>query len=686
MKRNLLIFLLAIISHNTINAQTRISGYVKDAVSGEVLIGAHIQVNGSLQAVCTDRNGYFSLVSHNSEVIVSFIGYEQKILKLQQEKDTLIHVVLQPGTELSEVVVKAPKRIVSNVATLSKAELTSIPSLGAKPDVMKSIQLLPGIQSQNEGSSLIMVRGGNPGENLYLIDNIPLIYVNHLGGFMSVFNPDMINNVDVYKGGFPARYGGKLSSIMDITQREGNQSGFKGSLGIGLTDASFTFEGPLPLKNSTFIVSGRKTLTEPLFYAATSFLEGNDFNLIYGFHDINGKFTWKPNAKNSLHLNIYQGDDYLVHWSGFEEENSNSSQNAKTANIWGNWLASARWKHLHSARLYSVNSLSWSRYRLRKQQQFESKEGSEVYGFDNRYISSVQDLSLRSDWKYRFFKNWSLDFGLQSSFVRHMPNNVIATNQAIVHLNTILNTFENAFYAENKIRFFKYSELNIGLRAVHYNLNDYHDFSLEPRLNLSIGLNSKHKLNVSYMDVSQNAHLLFTSNSFMNNEVWVPADKEIPAAKSRQYTAGYTGNFYNNMFQLETNIYLKDLNQLADYKPGYSNLLGDANWRSKIATGGSGKSVGAEFFLRKNYGKWTGFISYAWSHTTRKFPEINNGNEFLFDYDRPHTTSISISRKLNDKLSLDISNRLTIYPGYWSPIYAGPKCGRTLLLRSHYLR
>ena len=352
------LLLFAIVAHT----QTRISGFVKDASSGERLIGANIIESGTMKGTVSDNNGYFNMIIKVPVALkVSYVGYTMSNVKINVAKDTLLEIFLAPGKELTEVVIKADKLLKPNVAKLTTLELQSIPSLGGKPDLMKALQLLPGIKTQSEGSSLLLVRGGSPGENMYLFDNVPIIYVNHLGGFMSVFNPDIINSIDVYKGGFPARYGGKLSSVVDITQKEGSTFGFKGSCSIGIMDLSLLLEGPVK-KKASFIFTARKTVFGLLMFAATGIGDGNTYIMSYGFHDLNGKISWKPNSKNSFHFNLYQGDDYLNYWD------KNSKQNLANKNrisyTWGNWLASVDWKHVVSSKLFSDNALSYTRYRL----------------------------------------------------------------------------------------------------------------------------------------------------------------------------------------------------------------------------------------------------------------------------------------------------------------------------------
>lgn len=634
-------------------SQTRLSGFVRDKQTGEMLIGANVLLIGESGGTSTDNNGYFSLVARiPCSLKISYVGYQQADLKYASTKDTLFEVSLEPGWELESVEITGFRKAIPNVTTLKISELQQLPSLGGKPDILKSMQLLPGIQAQNEGSSLLLVRGGDPGQNLYLFDNVPVIYVNHLGGFMSVFNPDIINSIDLYKGGFPARFGGRLSSMVDITQREGDRTALKGSLGIGVTDISFSIEGPTKLRNSSFILTGRKTLTDPLMALFTWISDANDFIVAYGFHDLNGKFTWKPNERNSLHLNLYQGDDYMNYWS--VNKTYTGRENSHLRNIWGNWLASGRWNRVLSPRVFMTNTLSYSRYRLSFFQSYSETDSIKHPVFDRNYLSSVEDFSLRSNLKVQVVKAWSLETGLQASSLKHIPNSYHQSNLAVQPSGEKLRAFESALYLDNKINLTGWMEATLGLRLVFYTTDVFSSISLEPRARLSFKMLADQYLHLSYQRVSQNEQLLFTAGSIMNNEVWVPAGLGIDPARSDQYTLGWNGSFRQGMFAAELSAYYKTMNNLATYREGYNSLMGDTDWRSKIITGGTGLSVGVEFLLKKQYGDWTGFVSYAWSHTTRRYPQINKGLEFVFDFDRPHTASLNISHKFNDKWSANL--------------------------------
>ncbi len=643
--------LVLVLSTRCLMAQTRVSGFVRDSLTREVLIGTHVIDSTTNRAVVTDNNGFFSISSAaGNQLTFSFVGYQPETFTITRSEGTLVEVLLSPGTEIDEVVITHTRRPAFNISSLSNLELQQIPTLGAKPDVMKSIQLLPGISSPYEGSSLISVRGGNPGENLYLFDNVAVIYVNHLGGFMSVFNPDMINNIDVYKGGFPSRYGGRLSSIMDIAQREGNPNTLSSSLSIGGTDMTFTVEGPADfIENSSFLLTGRKTLIDPLLALFTFLHEGNRHVMSYGFHDLNGKFTWRPNPENTLSVNLYQGDDYLGFW--YKSSRDELIKKARLTNIWGNWLLSARWNRVHRPGLYSNQSLSFVRYRLREKQLYQNTWVDHPYR--RKYLSAVQDISYKWGWKADINSNWNMDFGLQSSYFRHLPNSITIPDQDRKGQDVVTNSLETGIYMDNNWTIGRFFHFRAGARGVGYLSHDLSRFYLEPRINLDINLTRNHTLNLSYMEVTQFSHLLFTSGSINKNEVWIPSDKDISPASSGQISAGWRASFFEGMFDAEVNVYHKTLENLASYREGYVNLMGDGNWKAKVESGGMGEAWGAEFFLRKNLGKWNGFLSYTWSRATRQFENINNGEEFLYDYDRPHSIALSLNRRISDRLSVN---------------------------------
>ncbi|MDL2228000.1 TonB-dependent receptor [Odoribacter sp. OttesenSCG-928-L07] len=641
--------------------QFYISGFVNDAATGERLIGANVSIESINKGVATDNLGYFVLqVEPPVNIIVSYLGYKNEKISITNNEKKLFHVALSPlQTDLGEVEIVARPEILTqqfNVSTLSSKEIESIPVLGGKPDVIKVAQLLPGIEPMNEATSTMIVRGGNPGENNYLFDNVPVIHVSHLGGFISVFNPDMINSIDIYKGGFPAKYGDKLSSIVNITQREGDKSHYKGSFSAGITDVSFSVEGPGGLKNSSFIITGRKSFFD-LYYLGVSsiakLVEAQDYSFIYGFHDINAKYSWQMNEKNSFHFNIYQGDDYMKIWMNEKDKQSNDRIKLNMGNTWGNLVTSGSWNHVVSPKLFVSNTLSYSQYRLKNKQNFYSEMAYDTLDYLVTGKSDLRDILLQSNWKYSVLKNWNMEFGASASFIISNPNKYYNYYSDIATIADRVFALNSSAYLDNNFRLFNRIDASLGVRIANYYSEGYNNFSVEPRANINVKVAKNHVLNASYMRVTQNAHLLFTAGSILNNEIWVPAGKDIESSYSDQASIGWRGEFLDGMLSAEVDVYYKKLYNLATYKEGYSNIIGDGNWRNKIMSGGKGTSKGIEFLMKKNTGALTGFVSYTFSKTTRQYDLLNNGLEYPFEYDRPHSLSIDVGYQFNKKWSVN---------------------------------
>ncbi|MEG1762149.1 MAG: carboxypeptidase-like regulatory domain-containing protein, partial [Bacteroidales bacterium] len=654
--KHLLLVLFFLVCSTSILFSQRVSGFVHSGQSKESLIGATLYDMKTQGGTVTDANGYFSWVSKSPSVHlrVTYLGYASQDIHLNLTSDTLLYIQLQSkGIELPEAEVFASARPKFNVISLSSQQLNMIPSITGKPDIMKALQFMPGFQTQGEGSSIIMVRGGSPGENQYLLDNIPLIYVNHLGGFFSVFNPDMINGLEVYKSNFPSRFGGKLSSVMNITQKQGDRSGIKGNLSIGISDFSFSVEGPMSQKSS-FILTGRKSMIDPFMAMLGAIVPENNFIMFYGFHDVNAKFSWFPDAKNSFHLNIYEGDDYLNHWT--QTVNPEGSSKNQIGHIWGNVLTSAHWRRTLSKQWHIENSLSYTRYRLKDLNTVKSLNSDIEKDKKNIYLSSIQDLSLRSSAKYSFSSWWNLEFGLQASWFLNKPNERIEyKNSKKTHYVDPQNSLDLALYWDNDFCIGRYIDLHVGLRLNTYLIKKYFKFSPEPRASIDFKITKDQILNLGYMRISQNTQLLFVPGSINNSEIWIFSDKDIPTSYSNQYNLGWKGFFHKQMFEVGLELYYKDFSGLSTMKNGYTTISGDAFWKQKIAINGIGTAYGIEFLLRKNIGKWTGFTSYTYARSFRQFADINQGHSYVYDYDRPHTFTLGVNWQITQKWSVSLT-------------------------------
>jgi hypothetical protein len=642
-----LICLLGIVD---VHAQTSISGVVRDQSTGECLIGANIADSSYTFGTSTDNNGHFMLVlKAPAQLGISFIGYQTQFISISYNRDTILQINMIPGKMLSEIVIKSDIFRKSDVIKISSDILQRTPSISGKPDVIKALQLMPGIMPQSEASSVMLVRGGNPGENSYQLDQVPMIYVNHLGGFMSVFNPDIINSLDLYKSNFPARYGGKLSSILNVTQKEGNNTALKGNMQFGITDVSFMIEGPLK-RNTTFIFTGRKSVFDLFMLAASGLSDGMGAIMFYGFHDINTKVSWKPDSKNSLHLCFYYGDDYLNYYA--KKSNQNSANKNTLTNIWGNIMGSMGWKYALSPKIFLESHIAYNRYRLREKQYFNYADDLNLNLFQSQFLSRVSVINLSTVGKWQVNRSIKMEFGANSLFSALLPA-YSENSRDIATIDPIKSfTNETALFAEGSIDLPLKFRFVPGGRLTFYKNATYSAVLPEPRVTLQKQLGDNHQISIGYMRVHQFTHLLFTSGSIYSNEVWIPADNKVAPASSDQLNIGWTSDLDKQGLRFDLNLYHKSLNNLTTYKEGISNLKGNIQWYSKLENKGYGGAYGLEIMVNKKINGWNATASYSLSKAWRRFPRINKGEKYTFEFDRPHALSVLIDKQLNPRMTL----------------------------------
>ncbi|MFC0878400.1 carboxypeptidase-like regulatory domain-containing protein [Saccharicrinis sp. FJH2] len=638
-----LLLVNAVLAHSS---DIRLSGFVKDSVTNEVLTGANIFETDQLTGTTTDNKGFFSLnISNAASLSFSFTGYQSKTVQLNSNSDTFLVVFLIPGKELSEISVNANRNLRANITHLSAYDFKRIPVLGAKPDIIKTLQLLPGVQAQSEGMSLFYVRGGEPGQNQYLLDDVPLIYVNHFGGLTSVFNPEMINSVDFYKGSFPARHGGKLSSIVDITQKEGNLSTFVGSYSIGLTDASFSLEGPLIRDKLSFIITARKTLIDFLLAGISTVDDVNNSIISYGFHDVNAKLSWKHDERNTFNFNLYQGDDYFNFWGKPWELEKNESNHI--SQVWGNWLLSGNWKKIIGDHLFVENLLSYTKYRNKSKQTYKSMFDAveEVSVFKN--TSSVNNLSAKSIWKYAMTRYMFLEFGNETNYMQYEPGYYYNSTAQYQVTSSVYHTFKTTVFIDNIIDVSPSVEIRPSLRFNLYINNSILYPDVEPRVNFRFKVADSQNLELNYMRVMQYDHLMHIQDQIIKSEIWLPASSENPPQLSDQLSVSWMSSIAKDILKLEVSLYYKKMDNLARLKMGYENALGLTDIEHKLLRNGKGAAYGSEIILSKNKGILTGSVAYSFTESKRSFAEINKGEFYDYEYNSPHTLTLNANRKLN---------------------------------------
>ncbi|WNB17585.1 TonB-dependent receptor [Marivirga arenosa] len=662
MKHSLLLILFFSISYHSF-AQNRISGYIKDAETGENLIGANIWQPATKQGTSANNYGFYSLnlSADTATLEVSYVGYStvKKFIKL--DGDTTINFELSISDDLSEVVVKGtrPELELTKMSsiTITSQNIKAIPALLGEVDVLKTIQLMPGVQSGSEGSSGIYVRGGGPDQNLILLDGVPVYNASHLFGFFSVFNADAISNVEVVKGGFPARYGGRLSSVIDINMKDGNMKNWQADGGIGLISSRLSVEGPLIKDKASIILSGRRTyidvLARPIIRAST-----DDVDLGYFFHDFNGKINYKFSDKDRVYLSAYTGKDKFYARDEYEFEDAISVNEYKDESgiQWGNWTTAARWNHLFSNQLFLNTTATYSQYDFdlfnESYYRYATPDDETVENFYAEYNSGITDYGLKTDFDYYLNNGHSLKFGTNYIYHIFRPEafNFEADFQEDINIPDTKPIYGNEFsvYVEDEFEPLPKLKINAGIHASAFKVNDEFYTSFQPRISTRYLINQNLSLKASYSEMAQFLHLLTNSGIGLPTDLWVPVTENIKPQYSQQTAVGISSLLADGKYDMSVEGYYKNMNNLIEYKEGSNFLNLTESWEDKIAIG-NGWSYGAEFLFRKKEGDFNGWIGYTLSYNNRQFDELNFGRVFPYKYDRRHDISIVTNYRLSEK-------------------------------------
>ena len=667
MKKHFAFYLFLFISVTTTFAQSTASGRVRDAVTGEYILGANVIVEGQQKGVSTNLYGFYSIsVSEGAQTLrFSFIGYKSHVEKLEFGVTKVINVELTPATiEIGQGAEVIGSRTQNTESTdigrtdVSIETIKSLPALFGEVDVLKVIQLLPGIQSAGEGNTGFYVRGGGPDQNLILLDNAAVYNASHLFGFFSVFNADAISNVDVHKGTMPARYGGRISSVLDISLREGNRRETKVNGGIGLISARLTAEGPIVKDKSSFIISGRRTyidvITRPFVNTTSAAGSG------YYFYDLNAKINHRFSEKDEIFLSGYFGRDVFSF--------SSADAGFSTSIPWGNATASLRWNHLFNDKLFLNMSATYSDYDF----SFVGKQEEFSFGFN----SGIEDWSYKTSLSYYPSPRHKVITGVDYVFHEFMPTDYFAQSGDTpidIGISGVTFSHETALYIEDNFDLNENIRISAGLRysdfrhvgpftrySQDYTQPDSINYGKgelvkkyggwEPRLSMRVTTGPNSSIKAGYSENYQYVHLASLSASTAPTDVWVPSSDVVKPQWGRQWSTGYfTDIGKNKNWETSIELYYKDLENLVEYA---ENTLPTDNIGTNTDNNlvfGTGWSYGAEFFLKKRTGRINGWIGYTWSKTERQFEELNNGDIFPAKFDRRNDLSLVIDYTLNEK-------------------------------------
>lgn len=640
--------------------KANVSGHITDSETGEVLIGAHIYDIKTGLGAASNEYGYYSISLSNNQdfnLSCSYLGYNDTVLVLSISDDMVINFSLNPGIEIGEVKVRASaykQPVKHGTINLPVKQIKQLPSFGGEFDLMKSLQLMPGVQSGSEGNSGLYVRGGGPDQNLVLLDDVPLYYVNHLAGFISTFNADAIKNINLIKGGFPARYGGRLSSILDIRMKDGNMKEFQGSGSIGIVSSKIAIEGPIKKDTSSYILSARRFMYDLITMPITKLAEDNVIG--YTFYDLNAKVNHKFSDKDRMFLSWYSGDDSSL---AIYNDPGDDNDRSKVRIRWGNLVAAYRWNHIYNKKLFSNLSLSYSRFRFNTRAKDIQDTGNSEYKYLGQFRSSITDLGAKIDFSYYPGPNQSVTFGGGTLHHNFNPwtNSYYITEGADVILDTLtgsneLFAWEHFLYLDDKINIGRFLNINVGVRGSWYTSDKLNYRRFDPRISLNITPDDKSQISASYTEMQQYVHLLSYSNVGIPIDLWMPATKEVPPSLAKQLSFGFTRQLNNGEYDISIEYYNKRMNNLIEYKPGVSIIESTEDWQDLIEKGGKGRSYGLEFLFRKNTGRTTGWIGYTWSKTTHQFANLNNGEPYPYKFDRRHDISLVLMQKITDDIDI----------------------------------
>lgn len=651
------------------SAKFTLSGNIKDAMNGESLIGATIYIKELKTGTTANVYGFYSITlpAGTYNIVYSFLGYESLEQTITLDKNSRIDIELKTRqTTMKEVVITGKKgnenitNTEMSVVKMNVETIKQIPALMGEVDIIKAIQLMPGVQSAGEGSSGFSVRGGSTDQNLILLDEASVYNASHLMGFFSVFNHDAVKDVKLYKGDIPAEFGGRLASLLDIRQKEGNMKKISGAGGIGLISSRLTLEGPIIKDKMSFIAAGRRSYAD--IFLRLSNKEEIKENIIY-FYDFNFKANYIINPKNRLFISRYMGRDVVRIGSGADAFKMS----------WGNSTITMRYNHLFSDKLFSNFTYVRSHYDYK----LGSDEGVGAF----KWISDLKDNSFKADMGYYISAQSNVKFGAMTTLHQFEPGKVKGIGGESIFTEFKMpssQALDHAFYGAHEQKLFGLLTINYGLRytifqnkgktslykfnkanpqkytvydTIEYKKNEiFNTYSgLEPRFSLAIALNEISSIKASYSHTKQYIHLASNATVGIPLDIWLPSSPNIKPQAADQVALGYFRNFKENIFETSVEVYYKDMKNQIDFRD-FAYLLLNPAIEGEIRVG-TAKAYGVELLVRKQEGKVTGWVGYTYSESNRKIPEINNGKEYISPYNRPHNVSVVLNYQWRERLS-----------------------------------
>ncbi|MEY8594053.1 TonB-dependent receptor [Butyricimonas hominis] len=648
MKKILFIIVIHVFSVFASFAQKNftLSGYVENKMTGERLVNATIHETRSGRGTTCNQYGFFSLSLPRGQhhLSVSHVGFARMEINLELKNDTLVVIFLSPENRLEEVEVVERKRSFSSALgkhSLSLDWVKRMPAVLGEADVLKSLHFLPGVNSGQEGLTGFSVRGGSTDNTQFLLDGLPVYNVNHAYGYFSAFNGDALQDVTLYTGELPARYGGSLSSVLEVTMREGNRKKYSGNIRISPVAGSVIVEGPIKKDKASFIISGRRTWLDGLLWLGQR-VAGSDFSTGYNFYDLNAKVNWEVNKYNRLYISMYNSRDFR-----FAEWKTDGSKHADRFQFyWGNTSVSGRWNHLFAPSFFSNITLYYSQFSNSQKmtmynENFARREGS-------RTDSRLRDWTLKTDFEYLPGAKHHFRFGSVSSIKYFAPEmSYIGSVNLNEHVKdtTTGNVYSQEAYIEDHVQLGYRWAMDAGIRFSLHAVSGTRYYAWQPRLSLSYRAGKNMLFKASWARMQQPLHLLINTSVGMNTDLWVPVTRKIAPASSDLFSVGWSYSFANSWnFSIEG--YFHNLKNVVRYQDGIRFLKNkDNSWQEYVDVG-KGRAYGIDFMVKKTSGLLTGWLSYSLSKSERSFTGINAGNWYPFEYDRGHKLNVTANYAL----------------------------------------
>ena len=656
-----------------------VSGYITDLSSSETLIGAGVLLdNGARVPVgaVTNPYGYYTLSIPKGDVRLqfSYVGYESQMRRFSLQRDTVINITLAPSAVLSESRIVASKDAGIQSTYLGAievplAQIQNTPVIFGEADVLKAIQMMPGVQGGTEGTAGLYVRGGGPDENLILMDGVPIYNVDHMLGLFSVFQPEAVKKVTLYKGSFPARYGGRVSSIIDIRTNDGNMKETRGSFGLGVVSQKFHLEGPILKDKLSYSLSARGMHTA-IFAPVIKALMPKGEYANYFFYDLTGKLSWRLSDNDRFFLGAYSGrDKFGLHFDDAAEGHASSleggepyrSTNRSDMDLhWGNDVASLRWNHLFSNRLFANTTVSFNRYKMHMGSvtldRTVMEKGTRTVSYDIGYRSGIRDWSGKIDFDYVPMPDHLVKFGAEYIYHTFIPETLTildsetdydgeTRNDHLEFGNTKKGYYGHdiSLYVEDDISVGDRLSVNPGVHMALFLTDGKPYWGFQPRLSAKYAFFDGFSCKAGYARMAQYVHLLCSAQVSLPIDLWVPITRDIRPVTSDQYSAGF---YYDGLKGWEFSVegYYKDMRNILEYKDGTLVIASSKDWEKNVEMG-QGRAMGVEFFAQKTAGKLTGWLAYTLAKSERRFPDgtINMGEWFPYKYDRRHSVDLSVN-------------------------------------------